>query len=552
VNTGIRPAGGVPFTAAILGDGTNTQFTLNGFGFTPLAKHHGPGTLILGHGGISNNPWPGHIFEVIVYSRALGFEERRQVERYLALKYDMRSAHRVPSAGLVQWLRSEDAVADVADGAANRVKRWDNQTQYGNSVHALQSTTNRMPEKIAGVLNGKPVLRFDAVAGEYDSMKATLVALDKTYSVVAVFAPRASDGTERVVLQGAGATSRLSVTNGLILRQASGVVSQLAPAQTNQAAIAVMTCDAQESKFYLNGVNLTQSGAPVGLWKSTGSSVLYLGAGTGDSALNLPLEGDLAEVLVYDRLISDNERRRVEAYLSARYAIPMARVNPAVWSSEFIGVWHLSDTARLLAADASTAQNGAALLGQAEPAAVAALAGEGLTWSEAAQRVRTRMQPVAGPQTFSFWAKQQAPVADQAVVLAGTGAVAYAALDNAAEKLEVAGTDAADLTAPNAAGWTHYAVTVNPSGSVQAYGNGEPLTTVPNALAALLPVNQALTLGHAGDETDNTKTFSGVLDEVRIETVPRGADWIRAAYMTQAENESFTSYNRWGTLMLMR
>ncbi|HOR98211.1 MAG TPA: hypothetical protein PLZ74_07540, partial [Kiritimatiellia bacterium] len=118
--------------------------------------------------------------------------------------------------------------------------------------------------------------------------------------------------------------------------------------------------------------------------------------------------------------------------------------------------------------------------------------------------------------------------------------------------LEVAGTDAADLTAPNAAGWTHYAVTVNPSGSVQAYGNGEPLTTVPNALAALLPVNQALTLGHAGDETDNTKTFSGVLDEVRIETVPRGADWIRAAYMTQAENESFTSYNRWGTLMLMR
>jgi len=43
-----------------------------------------------------------------------------------------------------------------------------------------------------------------------------------------------------------------------------------------------------------------------------------------------------------------------------------------------------------------------------------------------------------------------------------------------------------------------------------------------------------------------------VLDEVRLETVPRGADWIRAAYMTQAENESFTSYNRWGTLMLMR
>jgi len=552
VNTGIRPAGGVPFTAAILGDGTNTQFTLNGFGFTPIAKHHGPGTLILGHGGISGNPWLGHIFEVIVYSRALGFEERRQVERYLALKYGIRSAHLTPSAGLVQWLRAENAIADVADGAANRVKRWDNQTQYGSGVQATQATTNRMPEKIAGALNGKPVLRFDAAAGEYDSLKAVLASVDKTYSVIAVFAPRSADPAERIVLQGVNGASRLSVTNGLVTRQASGTVSQLAPAQVNRAAIAVMTCDAQASRFYLNGVNLTQNSAPVGLWKGTGSSVIYLGAGTGDGALDLPLDGDLAEVLVYDRLISDTERRRIEADLSERYAIPVARVNPAVWSSEFGGVWHFTGTDRLLLADASAAQNGAALLGQAAPAAAAALAGEGLAWDAAAQAGRTRAQPAAVPQTFSFWAKQQAPVADQAVVLAGTGAVAYAALDNAAEKLEVAGTDAADLTAPNAAGWTHYAVTVNPSGSVQAYGNGEPLTTVPNALAALLPVNQALTLGHAGDETDNTKTFSGVLDEVRIETVPRGADWIRAAYMTQAENESFTSYNRWGTLMLMR
>jgi len=553
VNTGIRPAGGVPFVAAIVGDGTNTQFLLNGFGYAPLASHHGPGTLILGTGGQSGNGWEGHFLEVIVYGRSLSLEERRQVELYLSLKYDSLSAHRVPSSGLLQWLRGENAIADVTDGVTPRVKKWENQTQYAAALHAQQLTTNRMPEKVAAALNGKPALRFDAVAGEFDSMRASLSALGTTYSAVAVFSTRSPEASERVVLQGVGAASRLSVTNGFVTRQASGLVSQLVPAQSNRAAIAVMTCDAQTSRFYLNGVNLTQNGAPVGLWKGvTGDSVIYLGAGTGDSALNLPLDGDLAEVLVYDRLISDTERRRIEAYLSARYAIPVDTSNARVWSGEFGGVWHFTGTDRLLLADASAAQNGAALLGQPEPAAESALAGQGLAWSEVAQRVRTRAQPAAGPQTFSFWAKQQAPVADQAVVLAGTGAVAYATLNNAGGKLKVAAADAAPLVAPSTGAWTHYAVAVNPSGSVQAYGNGQPLTTVPDALAAGLPANQPLTFGHAGGAADATKTFSGVLDEVRLETVPRGADWIRAAYMTQAENDLFTSYNRWGTLMLMQ
>lgn len=548
VNTGIRPVGGVPFVAALVGDGTNTQFLLNGFAFTPIAKHHGPGTLILGIGGQSGNGWNGHILEVIAYDRALNYEERRQVEQYLALKYDVLSAHRVPSSGLLQWLRGENAIADVTDGVTPRVKKWDNQTQYAAALHAQQLTTNRMPEKVDAALNGKPALRFDAVAGEYDSMRTSLSALGSTYSVVAVFSTRSPDTAERVILQGAGATSRLSVTNSLVTQQASGVVSQLAPAQSNRAAIAVMTCDAQASRFYLNGVNLTQNGVPVG----TGTSTIYLGAGTGDSALDLPLDGDLAEVLVYDRLISDTERRRIEAYLSARYAIPVDTSNARVWSSEFSGVWHFTGTDRLLLADSSAAQNGAALLGQPEPAAEVALAGQGAAWSVGTQLGRTRTQPSAAPQTLSFWAKQQTPVADQAVVLAGTGEVAYATLNNAGVQLKVAAADAASLVTPSTGAWTHYAVAVNPTGSVQAYGNSLPLTTVPDALAASFPVGQALTFGHAADAADAAKTFFGVLDEVRLETVPRSADWIRVAYMTQAENDVFTSYNRWGTLILMQ
>ena len=560
----IRPAHGTPFVGSITGDGTNSQACLNGFAYPAVAGHGGPNILNLGGGGAgghSGDGWEGDVLEVIAYGRALSPSERQQVERYLALKYDALSAHRVPSPGLRQWFRADCVNADVLDGSTPRVSNCENQTDSaaGSStykMHATQTVTNRMPEKVSAAFNGKPALRFDAASGQYDGLKSWATPIGKAYAVFAVYSTRATDAVERVVMQGIGSLSRLSVTNGLVTRRANGVVSQLLPCQTNAPVIAAMVCNEVASRFYVNGVNLTQSGAPAAAWGTAGSgdnSMLYYGSGTTDGALDLPLDGDLAEVLVYDRVVSDTERRRIEAYLAARYAIPVDTSNPGVWSGEFGGVWHLASAGRLLLADASAAQNGAVLLGQSAPQTERALAGAGLTCGLAGQLGRSRAQPAAAAQTFSFWAKQAASPAAQAVVLAGTNGQPYAALNNAGGKLQVAGADAAPLVAPTTGAWTHYAVAVNAAGqSVQAYGNGLPLATVPDALAANLPNNQALTFGHAASAADHAKSFAGALDEVRLETVSRGADWIRAAYLTQAENGRFTGYNRWGTVLLLR
>jgi len=460
----------------------------------------------------------------------------------------------VPWIGLRQWLRGDYAVADVRDGATPRVSKCENQTDTAG-MNAAQSATNRMPEKVSASFNNKAALRFDAVAGQHDSLKSFAAPIGKYYSVVAVYSTRAADAAERVVMQGANSLSRLSVTNGLVTRRANGLVSQLLPCQTNTPVIASLLCDEISSRFYVNGVNLTQNAAPAGTWGLTGvnDGVIYFGAGTGDGALDLPLDGDLAEVLVYDRLISDTERRRVEAYLAARYAIPVDASNARVWSGEFSGVWHFTGADRLLLADASASQNGAALLGQAAPASTNALAGQGLLCASAAQLGRSRAPAAPGPKTFSFWVKQAASPAALATVLAGTAGQPYAALNNTDGQLQVANADAAALVAPATGAWTHYAVTVSaPGQSVQVYGNGQPLSTVPDALAASLPTNQPLTFAHAAGAADGTKTFAGVLDEVRLETVSRSADWVLAAYLTQAENDRFTSYNRWGTLLRIR
>ncbi len=556
VRTNIRPAPGTPFVGSMISSATNIQFCLNGFAYASAAAYGGPNLMGMGTGGHSGDGWDGDVLEVIAYDRKLSFEERCQVERYLALKYDTLSAHRVPAFGLKQWFRGDCVVADVMDGSTPRVSKCENQTEIAAAMHATQADTARQPALVANSFNGKPAMRFDAVAGEYDSLKSSASAIGNTYSIFAVSSTSVTNDGERVILQGANSVTSLSVKEGVVTHSSAGTVSQLLPCQINTPSIKTMICDGIASRLYVNGVNLTQDSMPRAAWGPNGereNGVFYYGAGTGDSARALPLDGELAEVLVYNRALSNSERRRIEAYLAARYAIPVDSSNREVWSPEFDGVWHFSGTERLLLADASAAQNGGALKGVDSPVAAAAFAGHGLQWSNAQQLGRSRIAPGKTPQTISFWSWQATPVANEATLLAGTGGAPYASLNNANSKIKFAGTDVANQSTPTTGAWSHYAVVTDPSTQrVQVYGNGQAVTTLPDAIAQNLPLGQPLTFGHAGNVNDATKTFSGILDEVRLENVSRSADWIKAAYMTQAENNKFTSYNYWGMVIIVR
>lgn len=548
----VRPSVGAPFVGALVADGTHVYFALNGFTYPAVAATGAPNVLGLGVSGHSGDGWDGDVLEVVAYNRALSPAERQQVEHYLAEKYDALSAHLVPAIGLRQWLRADMVNADILDGGVPRVSKAENQTPT-TGMHATQSVTNRMPEKVVSAIHAKPALRFDALPDQYDSLRSFVTPVGNAYTAFVVFSPNSTGTTERVIMQGYGGVSRLGIVNGILTRNANGTVSQLLPCPPHQPVLATLRCNELSSSFYVNGVNLTQNAAPAGNW-SGGSQyrLIDFGAGYYDGTLKLPMDGDLAEVLLYDRILSDRERQRVEAYLAKRYAIPANCGHAQVWSDGYAGVWHLTDTARLLLADASPAQNGAVLLGHGEARSVPAWAAHGLAWDTTSQFGRSRTATDT-PSTLSFWVLQTEVPAAFATVIAGTSGAPYVALNNAAGQLRVATTDAAPLLASGSSAWTQYAVVVNPASQVvQAYGNGEPLATVPGALGLGLPTGQALTFGHDANTSDSSKTLSGALDELRISTTARSADWIRASYRTQAEHDSFTSYNRFGTLILMR
>ena len=44
-----------------------------------------------------------------------------------------------------------------------------------------------------------------------------------------------------------------------------------------------------------------------------------------------------------------------------------------------------------------------------------------------------------------------------------------------------------------------------------------------------------------GEGTDGGRDLEGILDEVRVSTVARSADWIKASYLSQVESSTFAS-----------
>lgn len=133
--------------------------------------------------------------------------------------------------------------------------------------------------------------------------------------------------------------------------------------------------------------------------------------------------------------------------------------------------------------------------------------------------------------TFSTWFRTNDP--NRKAVLATldkSGALVSIGLDNNDVVVNVAGQEIrARLEAPLAAAtWHHLAVTAG-NNSVAVYVNGLPVTSTP--FSGKLPGPDARVMFGAGP--DNNTPFVGDLDEVRLSSMVRSVDWIKAEYSCQ-------------------
>jgi hypothetical protein len=167
-----------------------------------------------------------------------------------------------------------------------------------------------VPKVVTNAVNGLPVVRFDGTAD--------FVAFPRQEAIRTVFWVLREDATAPVAVR--------SLLGDPFARDFHG--SNGAPGQIWSGSCCELFRNVVDGQTWLNGqpvdgrvVTRPRALSVVSLVTTGPVRAQWFGAALSSSGWF----GDLAELVVYDAALSDDDRRAVENYLAARYALPLIR-----------------------------------------------------------------------------------------------------------------------------------------------------------------------------------------------------------------------------------
>ncbi|MBX2903708.1 MAG: PKD domain-containing protein [Chitinophagales bacterium] len=237
------------------------------------------------------------------------------------------SAHRTFSSfavgnisNLQLWLQADSGIA------ASPVQTWSDVS--GNGFAAVQPVSSKRPTKTAAVaaLNNHPVVTFSGTK----FMRVLNLNQNSPLTIFALWNIAASN-TVPTLFDGVAASNRV------VLRQSAGSLSASAgqalaypkSAPFNYIFNSIVY-NGTNSELFENG-NLKASG-DLGTNAMGG---LTIGANQDTSFTTYFLNGNVAEIIVYNKALSATERQQVEGYLRNKYAPPVALGPDTVISNSF-------------------------------------------------------------------------------------------------------------------------------------------------------------------------------------------------------------------------
>ena len=220
-----------------------------------------------------------------------------------------------PQSGLRLWLSPDSIAANGSD-----VPVWHDLSGNGND--ATQVTAANRPQLATTPINGRPAVHFDGTSS-YLNLPFPMNGATAG-DLFVVLRAQTPNSTDRTVL---------SVSGRLQYPSASGQIADSFASSTDHAAAPGV--DLTQVHIY----NATSSGSE---WTSrlerqtvfttatntvamgSGSPAPLLGADTVSGAPGKWFAGDIAEIVIYDRVLSDPERQVVQQQLAARYGLAVA------------------------------------------------------------------------------------------------------------------------------------------------------------------------------------------------------------------------------------
>jgi hypothetical protein len=223
-------------------------------------------------------------------------------------------------SGLSLWLKADAGVTT----SGSDVTAWADQS--GNGINA-ETSPGSEPTFVSNTLNGKPVLRFNGAGQQmalFDVIGGTAYTIfivcknnDNVNGSMFFWTSDANYGRYIGSITSAGYNA--SARNKFILSQndagggeGESIIAWSSTAVNNNYFIGTAIQNGG-GKAYSNG-----SGGVDSLGTFDASNTFDL---IGGYAFGYELDGDVAEIISYNRALSNSERQQVEGYLNAKYAI---------------------------------------------------------------------------------------------------------------------------------------------------------------------------------------------------------------------------------------
>ncbi|MFN0197611.1 MAG: PSD1 and planctomycete cytochrome C domain-containing protein [Planctomycetaceae bacterium] len=218
--------------------------------------------------------------------------------------------------GLVLNLRGDQGIELDGDG---RVVGWADRS--GKEHHARQEDSTQRPVLVADAVAGRPALRFD---GERRYLKlAGQVLTSQQHMVIAVATDLGAEQHRAIFSNwnGSEGNSVSSVFLGTTGKSSVRFSDDFAPAgevaEGNRPFILTAVADHHDAVVYQNGLTLLKKGRPLSA-RNLATTYVIGQQGNIDGEY---WTGDIAELIVFDRPLSEKELRRVWRYLELRYDV---------------------------------------------------------------------------------------------------------------------------------------------------------------------------------------------------------------------------------------
>jgi hypothetical protein len=268
--------------------------------------------LFLGFNVVWGRPWKGHVAELIIYSNALSTSERIAVGIYLSDKYNItESTYKEldpvpPSDGNVSaWYNAND-LRDLVDG--DSVEMWEDRSGNGNNLvrTGLGGSSPTLQTNAPSFLNGRTTVSFNG--SPIWTIKTNAIPAQEVFAVLTLD----SDSDTIATLLSLGA-------------EGFPPFQQIRRAGTDEAYADDAAFDfggGSDGVIRIDGVEGTAItfGAPH-TYNSTENTYntftnLYLGWNVIHGRY---WKGQVAEIIIYDKALSEIEREEVNNYLAAKY-----------------------------------------------------------------------------------------------------------------------------------------------------------------------------------------------------------------------------------------